>query len=239
MSNWHLCLLLIAQKFITTGHAHSGVGEVGQERGGHLKIDQEEKHELIYIDDNLDVRREFGQRLDVERGLVNLERRQKSRTLEQAEEATIGKSNDLEWLHFGGKKQPVGLTNHLEELKQQVRRSKREVAEARSHFRQVENTYNGNGYDTYRSVDDTYSNVENTYDNVDNNYNDGYGSYNNVDDSYNDGYDTYRNVDDFTYDTDVEYVSGDDLYDTSVEDDGDTYGDDAYDTSGDFSGDDF
>ena len=45
---------------------------------------------MIYIDDNLDVGKEFVQSLDVERGLdnqVNLERRQNSRTLEQAEEA--------------------------------------------------------------------------------------------------------------------------------------------------------
>merc|ERR1712032_645037 len=98
------------------------------------------------------------------------------------------------------------MGNHLNELKQKVRRSKREVAEAKSHFRKVENTY-----------DVGYSNVGNSNG-------------------------------DFSYDSDVEYVSGDDLYDTSGkdaydydtsgEDDGDTYGNDVYDTSGDFSGND-
>ena len=44
---------------------------------------------------NLDVRREFGQRLDMERGVdnqVKFERRQKPRNLEQAEKGAIVKS---------------------------------------------------------------------------------------------------------------------------------------------------
>jgi len=89
MFNWHLYLLLIFLKgtpaltlqFITGHGVHGGGEEVGQERGGQLKIDQNEKHELIYIDDNLDVRREFCQRMVLEK------KRQKSRTPEQAEKA--------------------------------------------------------------------------------------------------------------------------------------------------------
>ena len=123
-------------QFITTG----GVGEGEQTRG----FDQKETRELIYIDvepgrkigQNLDLEREIGQNLELEKGFddsVDLEgglKHQKARALQQAEEAAVtggaylipgNPSPGINIVdYFSGQMPPVGLTNHLKELKQKV-----------------------------------------------------------------------------------------------------------------------
>ena len=121
-------------QFITTG----GVGEEeGEQTRG---FDQKETRELIYID--VEPGREIGQNLDVEKGFddsVDLEgglKHQKARALQQAEETAVtGGAYLIPWItpgspppgiivnivyYFSGQMPPVGLNNHLKELKQKV-----------------------------------------------------------------------------------------------------------------------
>ena len=131
-------------QFITTG----GVGEEeGEQTRG---FNKEETRELIYIDvepgreigQNLDLEREIGQNLELEKGFddsVDLEgglKHQKARALQQAEETAVtGGAYLIPWItpgspppgiivnivyYFSGQMPPVGLTNHLKELKQKV-----------------------------------------------------------------------------------------------------------------------